>query len=217
MSLDKNLNKEEVAKLVEMLRDGTGIEVKKVNSKKILRIEWFNLVYFPTIVLTISKLLYYWILKLNLVSDAISSIETSGTKYALTTSIFLNLPFFPIYKSEKITFKKSRSVSSASVTQNKEVNLVTDEEIVKKFKRIILIDDIRRTSRTFSSAISLINSCGSKVEACFSILDFKFSSDELLTSIDGCKYYSLFIISEVYEDGKCNVKEGLALDYLRSL
>lgn len=214
MFLDKKPSKEEVARLIEMLKSGKGINIRSMNNKKILRIEWFNLIYSPSIVLTVSKLLSYWIDKLSLFPDAISSIETSGAKFALVTSLLLNLPYFSIYKSEKITFKKPKSIKSTSITQGKEVRLVVDEEVVKKFKRIVLIDDIRRTSGTFSSAIDLLNSCGSFVEACFSVLDFGFSSRETPIKIKDCKYYSLFIISEVYGEGKCEVKGGLALDYL---
>jgi adenine/guanine phosphoribosyltransferase-like PRPP-binding protein len=214
MILNNNPDKEELARLIEMLKNGEGIGVKSVDDKRILRIEWFNLIYSPSVVLTTSKLLSYWINRLGLFPDAISSIETSGTKFALVTSLLLNLPFFSIHKSEKVTFKKPKSTKSISITQDKEVSLVVDEEVVKKFKKVVLIDDIRRTSGTFMSAIDLLNSCGSSVEACFSILDFKFSSHEVPTKINNCRYYPLFIISEVYEGGKCEVEGGLALNYL---
>jgi adenine/guanine phosphoribosyltransferase-like PRPP-binding protein len=214
MNLNNNLSEKDVARLIEMLRNGKGIEVRSMGDKRILRIEWFNLIYSSSVVLTISKLLSYWINKLGLFPEAISSIETSGTKFALVTSLLLDLPFFSIYKSEKVTFRKPKSTKSISITQNKEVSLVVDEEVVKKFKKVVLIDDIRRTSGTIISAIGLLNSCGSSVGACFSILDFKFSSHEVPTRINNCRYYPLFIISKVYDDGKCEVEDGLALDYL---
>lgn len=209
------VNFKDLNKILEMLERGEGVEVILRNECKILRIEWFNLLYFPSIVSALGSFLANFIEELKLYPDAISSIETSGSKFGLVASLYLNVPFFPIQKNEKITFKLPVSISSRSVTQEKTVNLFVDREIVKKFKRIILIDDIRRTSGTLSSAVHLIEYCGSKVVACFSILDFKFSSGKVPETIEGCKYYPLIIISEISEDGKCKIEDGFLVNYLK--
>jgi len=59
MNLNNNLSEKDVARLIEMLRNGKGIEVRSMGDKRILRIEWFNLIYSSSVFLTISNLLSY--------------------------------------------------------------------------------------------------------------------------------------------------------------
>lgn len=208
-----NLN---VKVIIDKLSKGKGIEVKRVGRTKILRIEWFNLYNRPEDLDIIGELISYWMKRLGYKPDAIASIETSGAKYGISTSLKTGIPYFSLHKIDKVIFDEPVYVESRSVTESRAVKLYADRAVVSKFRRILLVDDIRRTSHTIDSAIELIEKCGSSVEACFVVLDFKFAGHPYPRKLKREHYHPLFIISEVKDDGSCKVTDGLAVKYLKS-
>lgn len=203
-----------ITAIIENLSKGKGIKIKKVSQTEILRIEWLNLYNRPEDLDAIGELISYWMKSLGYKPDAIASIETSGAKYGISTSLKTGIPYFSLHKVDKIIFEDPVYVESRSVTEGKAIKLYADKAILSKFKKIVLVDDIRRTSSTIDSAVELIEKCGSEVEACFVVLDFKFAGHPYPKRLRGDRFHPLFVISEVKEDGSCKVTDGLAVKYL---
>ena len=208
-----NLN---VNVIIENLNKGKGVEVKKVGRTRILRIEWLNLYNRPEDLDVIGELISYWIKELDYKPDAVASIETSGAKYGISTSLKTGIPYFSLHKIDKVIFDDPVYVESRSVTESRAVKLYADRAVVSKFKRVLLVDDIRRTSHTIDSAVDLIEKCGSDVEACFIVLDFKFAGHPYPRKLRRGRYHPLFVISEVKDDGSCRGTDGLAVKYLKA-
>ncbi len=206
-----------VKAIIENLSEGKGIEVKKVGRTRVLRIEWLNLYNRPEDLDVIGELISYWMKKLGYKPDAIASIETSGAKYGISTSLKAGVPYFSLHKIDKVIFDEPVYVESRSVTESRAVKLYADRAVVSKFKRVLLVDDIRWLSRTIDSAIELIEKCGSSVEACFVVLDFKFAGHPYPRKLRRERYHPLFIISEVKDNGSCKVTDGLAVKYLKTI
>ncbi len=196
------------------LTHGNGIKIIERNGKRLVRIEWLNLVTEPRILQGIAHVIAEVCREKNYIPDAVSSIETSGAKYGVAASITLGVPYFSIHKFEKIIFTSTVSVKSHSQTEGREVEFFLDLDAVSRFKRVILVDDIRRTSRTIDMAIELLQRCGLSVEACFTIFDFKFANHPPPSKIHPEKYHPLFIISAIEQGGRCVVEAGEALKYL---
>ncbi len=206
----------QIKAIIDSLKKGEGIEVKKVGRTRILRIEWLNLYNRPEVLDAIGRLIAYWIKKLGYKPDAIVSIETSGAKYGVSTSLHAGIPYFSLHKIDKVIFDDPVYVESRSVTESRALKLYADKTVVSKFERIVLVDDIRRTSRTIDSAVELIEKCGSKVEACFVMLDFKFAGHPYPRKLKKDRFHPLFIISSVKDDGSCTIRDGLAVKYFKS-
>jgi len=196
------------------LERGDGVRVIERGGRRLVRIEWLNLVTEPKILQSIAYVIAEVCRERNYSPDAVSSIETSGAKYGVAASMALGIPYFSIHKFEKIIFTSVASVTSHSQTEGREVRFFLDRDAVSRFKRIILVDDIRRTSRTIDLAIELLQSCGLQVEACFTVFDFKFAKHPLPSRIKPERYHPLFIISAVEQDGRCSVEGGEALKRL---
>jgi adenine/guanine phosphoribosyltransferase-like PRPP-binding protein len=197
------------------LKRGIGVKVKKISNTKILRIEWLNLYNEPIVLMAIGKVITYWINTLGYKPDAIASIETSGAKYGISTSLYANIPYFSLHKIDKVIFEEPVYVESRSVTESRALKLYADSAIVRKFSHIVLVDDIRRTSNTIDSAVELIERCGGKVDACFIVLDFKFAGHPYPKKLKKERLHSLFTISKINDDGTCIVDDGLAIKFLK--
>lgn len=204
-----------ISAIIDNLSKGKGVEVKKVGRTRILRIEWLNLYNRPEDLDAIGGLISYWMKRLGYRPDAIASIETSGAKYGISTSLKTGVPYFSLHKIDKVIFEDPVYVESRSITESRAVKLYADRAVVSKFKKVVLVDDIRRTSRTIDSAVELIEKCGSEVEACFVVFDFKFAGHPYPRKLKRKRFHPLFVISEVKEDGSCKVTNGLAVKYLR--
>lgn len=206
---------------VEWLREayqnlirGYGIRIVEKRGKRLVRVEWLNLVTEPRILQGIAYAVAEVCREKGYNPDAVSSIETSGAKYGVATSIALGIPYFSIHKLEKIIFTNTVSVKALSQTEGREVELFLDRDAISRFHNVILVDDIRRTSRTIDMAVELLQRCGCRVEACFTVFDFKFANHPLPSRISPDRYHPLFIISAVGDDGRCVVEGGEALRYV---
>jgi len=84
-------------------------------------------------------------------------------------------------------------------------------------RKVVIVDDIRRTSHTIDSAVEVIEKCGSSVESCFVVLDFKFAGHPYPRRIRREVFHSLFEVSSISRTGECEVNAGLAVRYLELL
>jgi len=209
---------EKLAKTLEELLDGfkTGasVQVRNVGGHKILRIDWLNIVFRSEVFQALAKVIAHDVNRRGYRFDAVASVETSGAKYGLALSYELKLPYFSIHKAGKITFEDPVSMVERSVTEDREVSLHLDRAVASKFKKVLLVDDIRRSSRTLNAAAELLNACGTVVEACYVILDLAFTGNPPPAKIPADRYIPLFVISAVGDDGRCEVSGGLVVDYL---
>src|SRR5579875_572226 len=190
-------NSETVSNILWNLRRGSGIKVKDVGGESILRIEWLNLYNHPDVLGSLGELFAHWIVRLGYKPDAVVSIETSGAKYGVSTSLSLGVPYVSLYKGDKLIFD--------------------DKSIISRFRKVVIVDDIRRTSHTIDSAVEVIEKCGSSVEACFVVLDFKFAGHPYPRRRRGGAFHSLFEVSSISRTGECEVKDGLAVRYLEQV
>ncbi|MDJ0269962.1 MAG: phosphoribosyltransferase [Aigarchaeota archaeon] len=203
-----------LAEAIENLRQGNGVKIIQRGNHKILRIEWLNLFNAPQLLNALSEIIANECRIHGYKPDAVASIETSGAKYGVAVSLKMGIPYFSIHKVEKIIFLETICTESKSITEDRAVQLFIDRPIVSKFSRILLVDDIRRTSNTIDNAVNLLRKSGCEVEACFTILDFRFAGHPLPETLPPSRYHPLIIISEVYDDGRCVVELGEALKYL---
>jgi adenine/guanine phosphoribosyltransferase-like PRPP-binding protein len=150
-------------KVVRMLEEGRGVKMIRSGSKTILRIEWLNLYVDSEILYALSGCIALDLLGGNTSFDAIASIETSGAKYGVATALLLNKPYFSLHKVEKLTFEDPISADSYSVTEKSATRLYVDRSVARRFKNVVLVDDIRRSSRTINAAAWLLRSSGSNV------------------------------------------------------
>ena len=171
----------------------------------------------PDVLGSLGELFAHWIVKLGYSPDAIVSMETSGAKYGVATSLSLGLPYVSLYKGDKLIFDDPVSVESRSVTESRPLKLFGDKSIIARFKKVVIVDDIRRTSHTIDSAVEVIEKCGSSVESCFVVLDFKFAGHPYPRRIRREVFHSLFEVSSISRTGECEVNAGLAVRYLELL
>ena len=211
----KEPSRDVIKRIIKYMSLGKEIEVKKIGDTKILRIEWLNLYNEPEVLNAIGGLIAFWIKTLGYKPDAITSVETSGAKYGISASLHLSIPYFSLHKIDKVIFNDPVYVESRSITESRALKLYADRSIVNKFNNVVLVDDIRRTSSTIDSAVELVEKCGSKVCSCFVVLDFKFAGHPYPKKIRKDRFHSLFVISKVSDNGKCEVKNGLALEYIK--
>jgi adenine/guanine phosphoribosyltransferase-like PRPP-binding protein len=207
-------NTQTVSNILWNLRSGSGIKIKDVGGESILRIEWLNLYNHPDVLGSLGELFAHWIVKLGYKPDAIVSIETSGAKYGVATSLSLGVPYVSLHKGDKLIFDDPVSVESRSVTESRPLKLFGDKSIIGRFRKVVIVDDIRRTSHTIDSAVEVIEKCGSVVESCFVVLDFKFAGHPYPRRVRGGAFHSLFEVSSISRRGECEVNDGLAVRYL---
>ncbi|MDW8084070.1 MAG: phosphoribosyltransferase family protein [Candidatus Caldarchaeum sp.] len=203
-----------LSNILEGLRTGKSVKVITSGGKKILRVSWLNIVHDPKIYRAISKLIKEHATSRNYVFDAVASIESSGAKYGLATSYEFGLPYFSIHKTSKVIFEQPLTAEGMSVTEGRPVTLYVDKSVASKFEKVIVIDDVRRTSTTINTAVELLSECGTKVVACYVILDLAFAGYPRPHSISAKHYHPLFVISDVDISGRCVVDDGLVLHFL---
>lgn len=198
------------------LLKGNGITVKRQGEERKVRIAWLNLYNQPNILNELSEVIYTEAQRRRYAPDSILSVETSGAKYGVATSIRFNLPYVSVHRSDKIIFEDPVWVESVSQTEAvSNLRLYVDRAIMRLFKRPLFVDDIRRTSRSMRNSIRLVEQCGGSVECCFIVFDFKFAGHPLPSEIPAERYHPLFIISELDNRGRCVVDhESIALKYL---
>ena len=203
--------------LYNNLLQGNGITVKRHGAERKVRITWLNLYNEPSILRELTEVIHAETDERRYTPDSILSVETSGAKYGVVTSLRFNLPYVSIHRYEKIIFEDPVWVESVTQTEagRNSFRLYADRSVMQLFKRPLFVDDIRRTSRTMKDSILLAKDCGALVEACFVILDFKFAGHPFPPEIDVNRYHPLFIISEIDDQGRCIVDDkSLALKYL---
>ncbi|MCS7133261.1 MAG: phosphoribosyltransferase family protein [Candidatus Caldarchaeum sp.] len=203
-----------LSNLLEGLRTGKSVRVIPAGGRRILRISWLNVVHDPQIFQAIAKLIKTHVTAMGYQADAVASIETSGAKYGLATSYELGVPYFSIHKTAKIIFEQPITAEGISITENKPTSLYIDKSVASKFGKVILIDDVRRTSTTINTAVELLRECGTTVTACYVIIDLAFAGYPRPNNIPSNLYHPLFVISSVDESGRCVVDEGLVWSFL---
>ncbi|MDW8063419.1 MAG: phosphoribosyltransferase, partial [Candidatus Caldarchaeum sp.] len=200
--------------VLEGLRTGKSVQVIPVGGKRILRISWLNIVHDPKIYQAIAKLVKQHAGLQGYAAQAVASIETSGAKYGLAISYELGVPYFSIHKAAKLVFEQPVTAEGISVTENKPITLHVDKSVASKFRDVILVDDVRRTSTTINTAVELLNGCGTRVTACYVIVDLAFAGHPRPSKVPANNYHPLFVISDVDESGRCVVSEGLVPFFL---
>ncbi|MEM4416934.1 MAG: phosphoribosyltransferase, partial [Nitrososphaerota archaeon] len=146
--------------------------------------------------------------------EAVASIETSGAKYGVALSMATGLPYFSIHKSRKLVFQDTVEEAGTSVTESRDVRLYLDRQVASRFKSVVLVDDIRRSSKTLEAASNLLAACGVDIEACFVILDLAFAGHSPPSTIPRDRYHPLLVISSVDRMGRCTISEGVVLKHL---
>ncbi|MEM1943665.1 MAG: phosphoribosyltransferase family protein [Candidatus Caldarchaeum sp.] len=203
--------------LVEGLRTGSSVKVFRRGEERILRISWLNIVHDPEVYRALARCISLDVASRGYVFDAVASVETSGAKYGVAVSYELNKPYFSIYKGFKVVFESPVSVVERSATEGRDVALHLDGSAVSGFSNVLLIDDIRRSSKTLNAAVGLLERCGLKVVGCYVILDLAFAGFPPPSKIPADKYHSLFVVDEVDESGRCRVSDGVALRVMEQL
>jgi len=201
-----------ISSILNGLRTGKTVEVKLVGDKKILRITWLNIIHDPQVFSAIAKAIAEDVKQRGYVFDAVASVETSGAKYGVALSYQLNKPYFSIHKAGKIIFDEPVSMDQRSVTENRAVTLYVDRAVASRFRKVLLVDDIRRSSKTLETAAELLAKCGVEVEACYVILDLAFAGHPPPSNIPSDRYHALFVIEDVDDEGRCRVVDGLAVN-----
>ncbi|MEM1946278.1 MAG: phosphoribosyltransferase family protein [Candidatus Caldarchaeum sp.] len=207
--MDVNTHQQLLASLLNGIKTGSSIQVKKIGGQKILRVAWLNILHDPKVFQALAKAIADDVARRNYVFDAIASIETSGAKYGIALSYELGKPYFSIHKAGKVVFEEPLSVDEKSVTEDRMVTLYLDRAVASTFKRVLLVDDIRRSSRTLNAAVDLLGKCNVEVVACYVILDLAFAGHPLPSKIPPENYHPLFVIGDVDDRGRCSVVEGL--------
>jgi adenine/guanine phosphoribosyltransferase-like PRPP-binding protein len=203
-----------LVRLLEGLTSGSDVTVIERGSQRLLRISWLNILNNPLYFEALSKVIAAEMGSRGYRPDAVASIETSGAKYGVALSLITGLPYFSIHKTAKLIFTEPVTVEGFSATESREVSLYLDRSIASRFRSVVLVDDIKRSSKTINSAVRLLETCGVEVEACFTILDLAFAGTAKPPTIPEDRYHPLIVISSVDPDGKCKVSGGLILRYL---
>ncbi|MEM2238037.1 MAG: phosphoribosyltransferase family protein [Candidatus Caldarchaeum sp.] len=207
--MDVNIHQQLLASLLNGIKTGSSIQVKKIGGQKILRVAWLNILHDPKVFQALAKAIAHDVARRNYVFDAIASIETSGAKYGIALSYELGKPYFSIHKAGKIVFEEPLTVDEKSVTEDRMVTLYLDRAVASKFKKVLLVDDIRRSSRTLNAAVELLNKCNVEVVACYVILDLAFAGHPPPSKIPAENYHPLFVIGDVDDEGRCKIVDGL--------
>lgn len=203
-----------LARVVKMLESGEGVKLVKLGPKRILRIEWLNLYVDPEVLYSLAGCIALDVLDQGLGFDAVVSIETSGAKYGVATALLLNKPYFSLHKVEKVTFENPVHADSYSVTERTTTRLYVDKPIASRFKRVLLVDDIKRSSRTVNAATWLLRRAGSNVVACYIVLDLAFAGGPPPSSLPRGAYKPLLVVEGVGEDGGVRLGRGLCQETL---
>ncbi len=203
-----------LVRIIEGLTSGSDVTVIERGSQRLLRISWLNILNNPLYFEALSKVIASEMEFRGYSPEAVASVETSGAKYGLALSLATGLPYFSIHKTRKLIFTEPLTVEGYSATESKEVSLYLDRSVASRFKSVVLVDDIRRSSRTINSAVRLLQACGVDVEACFTILDLGFTGSERPSTISEDRYHPLIVISSVAPDGRCDISGGLILKYV---
>lgn len=203
-----------LSNVLEGLRTGRSVTVIPRAGKRILRISWLNIVHDPEIYQALAKLIKIHCVENGYQVDAVASVETSGAKYGLATSLELEKPYFSIHKTSKIIFETPVTAEGISITEDRPVTLHVDRSVVSQFEKVLLIDDVRRTSTTIQTAVDLLGRCGTNVVACYVIVDLAFAGHPRPRNIAASRYHPLFVVSAVDENGRCVVEEGLVSSFL---
>ncbi len=198
-----------LATLLEGMRTGSSIRVIRKGDQKILRISWLNIVHDPRVFQAIAKSIVFDVVQRGYVFEAVASVETSGAKYGVALSYELGKPYFSIHKASKIIFEQPVTFAEKSVTEDRMVTLHLDRTIASKFRKVLLVDDIRRSSRTINAAVELLNQCGVEVVACYVILDLAFAGHPTLSKLSLENYHALFVVEDVDDEGRCKIINGL--------
>ena len=103
-------------------------------------------------------------------------------------------------------FKSPISAESYSMTESTPTRLYVYRAVAARFRRIILMDDIRRSSRTINTAIDLLRKSMCEVEACYMVLDLAFAGHPPPRCI---RYRPLYVIDGVDEDGRVELGGGV--------
>ena len=106
---------------------------------------------------------------------------------------------------------------SYSVTEKSTTRLYVDKPIASRFKRVLLVDDIKRSSRTINAATWLLRRVGSNVEACYVIMDLAFTGNPPPSSIPSDAYRPLLVVSDVMDDGRIKLGWGLCQEIISAL
>jgi len=203
-----------LAEAVESLQSGSGISVRQVEKEKVLRIEWLNLYNSPALLDDLAFVIADRSNMMGYRPDAIASIETSGAKYGVAVSLRMRVPYFSLHKVEKIIFQDVVQVENRSVTENRAIKLYVDRSVAAHFRKVLLVDDIRRTSSTIDAAVDLLQTCGCELEGCFVVLDFKFAGHPAPRNVSPDRYHPLLVLSQLDDAGRCVLDDGVALKYL---
>ncbi|MEM1947138.1 MAG: phosphoribosyltransferase family protein [Candidatus Caldarchaeum sp.] len=203
-----------LSNVLDGLRTGSSVHVIPVAGKRILRISWLNIVHQPEIYQALAKLIKIHSVENGYQVDAVASIETSGAKYGFAISYELGKPYFSIHKTSKLIFETPITAEGISFTEGRPVTLHVDRPVASQFGKVLLVDDVRRTSTTIQTAVDLLERCGTTVVACYVILDLAFAGYPRPRNIPANRYHPLFTVSAVDENGKCVVDEGLVVSFL---
>ncbi len=203
-----------LVRILEGLTSGSDVTIIESGSQRLLRISWLNILNTPSYFEALSKVIASEMELRGYRPEAVASVETSGAKYGLALSLATGLPYLSIHKTRKLIFTEPLTVEGYSATESKEMSLYLDRSIASRFKSVVLVDDIRRSSRTINSAVRLLHACNVGVEACFTILDLAFTGSERPSAVSEDRYHPLIVISSVAPDGRCDVSGGLILKYV---
>jgi len=198
---------EGLGEVLRRLSGGIGVRVMRPGDERILRIEWLNLYNEPAIIRATAQLMVDDARRSGIPYDAIASIETSGAKYGIAASMISGVPYFSIHKVEKVIFEDPVYVDGESVTEARPSRLFIDRSTARRYARVLLVDDIVRSSRTAEAASRLIALAGSSVVGCYSVLDLRFG---VRRSADICR--PLFVVDSVDAQGRMHVAGGLAVE-----
>ncbi|MGC8555512.1 MAG: phosphoribosyltransferase family protein [Conexivisphaera sp.] len=195
-----------LGEVLRRLSSGSGVRVVRAGGERILRIAWLNLYNEPAVLRAVARLIVEDASLRGLAYDAVSSIETSGAKYGIAVSLESGVPYFSIHKVEKVIFEDPVSVESESITEARPSRLFVDRPIARAFPRVLLVDDIVRSSRTAEAASRLLRAAGSSIVGCYAVLDLRIARR------GGSPCRSLVAVDDVDESGRLHVVGGLAVE-----
>ncbi len=209
MDLNLDVMRAGARALARRLEEGEDVSVLERGGERVLRVEWLNLYNEPSILYAIAGCILWDSERLGLNYDAVVSIETSGAKYGVALALLSSKPYFSLHKVEKIVFENPISAESYSVTESTPTRLYVDRSVATRFRRIILVDDIRRSSRTINTAVELLEKSMCVVEACYVVLDLAFAGHPPPQHVH---YRPLYVIDDVDEDGRAELGGGICLE-----
>jgi adenine/guanine phosphoribosyltransferase-like PRPP-binding protein len=205
MSVLSNDTCEWLREVLRRLSEGDGVSVVRAGGERVLRIEWLNLYNEPAILRAVADAIVEDARSSGISYDAVASIETSGAKYGIAVSLRSGVPYFSIHKVEKVIFEDPIGMDGESVTEARPSRLFLDRSTARRYPRVLLVDDIVRSSRTAEAASRLLRAAGSEVVGCYSVLDLMFAEGR---STSPCR--SLIVVDHVDDHGRVHISGGLA-------